>query len=85
MVACPLIPAEAGGSLGVQVQLVLQIEYQDSQSITKKSCLKKKQKQGWRDGSEVRSTECSSRCPEFKSQQPYGDSQPSVMRSDALF
>jgi len=41
MVACPLIPAEAGGSLGVQVQLVLQIEYQDSQSITKKSCLKK--------------------------------------------
>jgi hypothetical protein len=24
-------------------------------------------------------------CPEFKSQQPHGGSQPSVMRSDALF
>jgi len=40
---------------------------------------------GWRDGSEVKSTDCSSRDPEFKSQQPHGGSQPSVMRSDALF
>ena len=30
-------------------------------------------------------TDCSSRGPEFKSQQPHGGSQPSVMRSDALF
>jgi len=42
-------------------------------------------KKGWRDGSVVKSTDCSSRGPEFKSQQPHGDSQPSVMRSDALF
>ena len=28
---------------------------------------------------------CSSRGPEFNSQQPHGGSQPSVMRSDALF
>ena len=30
-------------------------------------------------------TACSSRGPEFNSQQPHGDSQPSVMGSDALF
>jgi len=40
---------------------------------------------GWRDGSAVKSTDCSSRGPEFNSQQPHGDSQPSVMRSGALF
>ena len=40
---------------------------------------------GWRDGSVVKSIACSSRGPEFNSQQPHGDSQPSVMGSDALF
>jgi hypothetical protein len=40
---------------------------------------------GWRDGSTVKSTNCSYEGPEFKSQQPHGGSQPSVMRSDALF
>jgi hypothetical protein len=40
---------------------------------------------GWRDGSEVKSTDCSSRGLEFNSQQPHGGSQPSVMGSDALF
>jgi hypothetical protein len=39
----------------------------------------------WRDGSVVKSTDCSSKGPEFKSQQPHGGQQPSVMRSDALF
>jgi hypothetical protein len=34
---------------------------------------------GWRDGSVVKSTDCSSRGPEFNSQQPHGGSQPSVM------
>jgi hypothetical protein len=33
---------------------------------------------GWRDGSVVKSTDCSSKGPEFKSQQPHGGSQPSV-------
>jgi hypothetical protein len=42
-------------------------------------------KQGRRDGSAVKSTECSSEGPEFKSQQSYDGSQPSIMRSDALF
>jgi hypothetical protein len=40
---------------------------------------------GWRDGSEVKSTDCSSRGYEFNSQQLHGGSQPSVMRSNALF
>jgi hypothetical protein len=33
----------------------------------------------------VKDTGCSSRGPEFNSQQPHGGSQPSVMGSDALF
>jgi hypothetical protein len=40
---------------------------------------------GWRDGSAVKRTDCSSRGPEFNSQQPCGGSQPSIMGSDALF
>jgi hypothetical protein len=40
---------------------------------------------GWRDSSEVKSTDCFSRGPEFKFQQPHGGSQPSRMGSDALF
>jgi hypothetical protein len=43
------------------------------------------EKKGWRDGSAAKSTDYSSEGPEFKSQQPHGGSQPSVMRSDALF
>jgi hypothetical protein len=50
-----------------------------------KSFLKKKRKiGGWRDGSVVKSTDCSSKGPEFKSQQPHGGSQPSLTKSDAL-
>jgi len=45
---------------------------------------KEKTDEGWGDGSAVKSTGCSSRGPEFKSQQPHGGSQPSVMGSDAL-
>jgi hypothetical protein len=40
---------------------------------------------GWRVGSAVRNTDCSSRGPEFNSQQPHDGSQLSVMESDALF
>jgi hypothetical protein len=42
-----------------------------------------KPEQGWGDGSAGNNTDCSSEGPEFKSQQPHGGSQPSVMRSDA--
>jgi hypothetical protein len=45
----------------------------------------KNSKPGWRDGSVVKSTDCSSKGPKFKSQQPHGGSQPSIMRSDTLF
>jgi hypothetical protein len=38
----------------------------------------------WRDGSEVKSTDCSSRGSEFNLQ-PHGGSQLSIMRSGALF
>jgi hypothetical protein len=40
---------------------------------------------GCRDGSEVKSTDCSSRGPEFNSQQPLHGSQLCIRRSDALF
>jgi hypothetical protein len=38
-----------------------------------------------RSGSAIESTDCSSRGPDFNSQQPHGGSQPSVMGSGALF
>jgi hypothetical protein len=40
---------------------------------------------GWRDGSVVKSADCSSKSPEFKSQQPHGGSQLSITKSNALF
>jgi hypothetical protein len=54
--------------------------------VTEKTVTEFKRKiVGWRDGSVVKSTACSSGDPEFNFQQPHGGSQPSVMRSDALF
>ena len=49
------------------------------------SPIKNKAHWGWRDGSTVKSTVCSSRGPEFNSLQSHGGSQPSVMGSDVLF
>ena len=40
---------------------------------------------GWKKGSAVKRTDCSSIGPEFNSQHPHRDSQPSVVGSDALF
>jgi hypothetical protein len=60
----------------VRGQPGLQSEFQDSQGYTEKPCLKKiyilKKTKGWWDGSVVKSTNCSSEGPEFKSQQPHG-------------
>ena len=39
----------------------------------------------WGDGSVDKSTDCSSKCPGFKSQQPHGGSQPPIRRCDTLF
>jgi hypothetical protein len=50
---------------------------------TYKKEIYKRMEKGWRDGSAVKSTDCSSRGLEFKSQQPYGVSQPSVIGADA--
>jgi hypothetical protein len=46
---------------------------------------KKEEERGWRDSLGAKSTDCSSRGPEFNAQQPLGGSQPSVMGFDALF
>ena len=46
---------------------------------------KERQFLDWRDGLAVKSNDCSSRGPEFNSQQPHSGSQSSVMGSDALF
>jgi hypothetical protein len=40
---------------------------------------------GWRDGLADKSTGCSTRGPEFNSQQPHVGPQPSVMGFDAFF
>jgi hypothetical protein len=56
-----------------------------SRNFTLQSDQLRMKREGWRDGSVVKSTDCSSEGPEFKSQQPHGGSQPSVMGSDALF
>ena len=40
---------------------------------------------GWWDDLAGKSTECSSKGPEFKSGQPHGGSQSPIMRYDALF
>jgi hypothetical protein len=45
----------------------------------------RKETGGWRDGSTVKNTDCSSEGSEFKSQQPNGGSQPFVTRSDTFF
>jgi hypothetical protein len=50
-----------------------------------KAVLENRNQGVWRDDSVVETTDCSSRGPEFNSQQPHGGSQPSVMGSDALF
>jgi hypothetical protein len=57
---------------------VLHRNYYEVSFMLENNCL------GWRDGSAGKSTDCSSEGPEFKSQQPHGGSQPSVMRSDSL-
>jgi hypothetical protein len=43
-----------------------------TKTLTKTTTKKKKKNRGWRDGSAVKSTECSSRGPEFNSQEPHG-------------
>ena len=67
--------------LGDTQLLVHRIREYDSKSAT----INLNSFRDWGDGSAVKSTGCSSRGPGFKSQQPHCGSQPSVMRSKALF
>jgi hypothetical protein len=66
----------------------------DRETLSRKTKKKKKKKKkerkknmysGWRNGPVVKSTDCSSRGPEFNSQQPLSDLQPFVMESDIHF
>jgi hypothetical protein len=50
----------------------------DLVSLKNKTKQTNKKPRGWRDGPAVKSTDCSSEGPEFKSQQPHGGSQPSL-------
>jgi hypothetical protein len=68
-----------------EASLIYKVRSRTARAIHRNPVLKKKIILGWRGGSAVKSTDCSSEGPEFKSQQPHGGSQPSVMRSDALF
>jgi hypothetical protein len=63
----------------------LQIAHFNCPPIGNIVLLHENKKPGWRDGSAVQSTTCSSRGPEFESQQPHGGSKPSVMGSGTLF
>jgi hypothetical protein len=51
----------AGISSGKHIQII-SLKHED------------RQEKVWRDGSAVKSTDCSSEGPEFNSQQPHGDS-----------
>jgi hypothetical protein len=64
-----------------------ELQVRDYPGLCTKLCLKKIKGGGgsWKDDSAVKSTGCSSRGPEFNSQQPHGGPQPPVMGSDALF
>jgi hypothetical protein len=55
------------------------------QDYTSKPYLKKERKRAGEMAQLVRAPDCSSKGLKFKSQQPHGGSQPSVMRSDSLF
>ena len=75
----------------MDTSLVYKVSSRTARAIQRNPVSKKNKRKkggegrGRRDGSVVKSTVCSSRGPEFKSQQPHGGSQPPVMRSDALF
>jgi hypothetical protein len=78
--------AEAGGFLSSRPALVYRVSSRTARAIQRNPVSGEKiANGGWRDGSAVKIIDCFSRGPEFKSQQPHGGLQPSVMRSDALF
>jgi len=67
------------------IHTVMHMDTKNVLEVNGHCLLQKLLRGGWRDGSVVKSTDCSSRGPEFNSQQPHGGSQPSVMGSNTLF
>lgn len=61
-------------------RIISQVLVSFEERVTLRNCLG-----GWRDGSGFKGMGYSSRGLEFNSQQPHEGSQPSEMRSDALF
>jgi hypothetical protein len=61
------------------------VNFPPKEKVKIKIRIKKSSIWGWKDDSVVKSTDSSSRGPEFNSQQPHGGSQPSLIGSDALF
>jgi hypothetical protein len=57
----------------------MQTEEVKKDTRSRQTPVKKTITRGWRGGSVVKNTDCSSRSPEFNSQQPHGTSQPSAM------
>jgi hypothetical protein len=69
------------GAILIQTTTLYNILLKADQNFT----LKVNTQGGWRDGSVVKSTDRSSRDPEFNSQQPHGSSQLYVMGPDAFY
>ena len=80
----PLIPAlgrqRLVGLSEFEAIVVYRVHCKTARGYTKKPSLGLE-----RDGSVCKNTDCSTKGLEFKSQQPHGDSQPPIMRSDDLF
>jgi hypothetical protein len=70
--------------LEAEASLVYKVNSRTARHIQRNHVLKNKAG-GWRDGLVVKSTDCSSKGPEFNSQQPHGGSQPFVMGFGVLF
>jgi hypothetical protein len=72
-----------------EASLVYKVSSRTARATQRNPASKKPEKKvmsgDWRDGSEGKSTAYSSRGAEFNSQQSHGGSQPSIMRSCALF
>jgi hypothetical protein len=72
---------EAAGHDLWNSDLILKLNWYSGLAIIFSLIRFSKSRGNWRDGSEVKSADCSSRGPEYNFQHPHGGSQPSVMGS----
>jgi hypothetical protein len=84
----PLIPALGRWISEFEASLVYRVSFRTAEGYTEKPCLEKKKKIKVRAGEMAQRlkalTACSSRGPEFNSQQPHSGLQPSVMECNVL-